>query len=57
MTSTKTAIENSIFWQKHVYTKSTNPAQKARCMASVDKLQAQLQALDQLQAQLTKGAK
>jgi hypothetical protein len=57
MNGTKTAIENSIFWQKHVYAKSTNPAQKARCLASVDKLQAQLTALDQLQAQLTKGTR
>ena len=31
-------IENSIFWQQHVYKNSNNPAQKARCLNAIENL-------------------
>ncbi len=43
MTSIKT-LENSIFWQKHVFVNALNPAQKARAAAAIEKLTAQLNA-------------
>lgn len=46
MTSRK-ALENSIFWQNWVLKQSTDPKQKQRAIAAIDKLMAQLKALDQ----------
>jgi len=43
MTSIK-ALENSIFWQKHVMANALNPAQKARAAAAIERLTAQLKA-------------
>jgi hypothetical protein len=31
-------IENSIFWQQHVYHNSKDPAQKARCLDAIERL-------------------
>jgi hypothetical protein len=46
MTSQKT-LENSIFWQNWVLKQSTDPKQKQRCIAAIERLQAQLKALQQ----------
>jgi len=35
-------IENSIYWQKHVISKSHCPKQKARCKLAIEKLLKQL---------------
>jgi chorismate-pyruvate lyase len=47
-TGTKTAIEQSIFWQRQVYAKSKNPVQKARCLAAIGRLEAQIVGLAEL---------
>ena len=44
MTSIKT-LENSIYWQKHVFANALNPAQKARAALAIEKLTAQLKTL------------
>lgn len=46
MTSRK-ALENSIFWQNWVLKQTKDPKQKQRAIAAIDKLMAQLKALDQ----------
>jgi hypothetical protein len=46
MTS-RQALETSIYWQNWVLKESKDPKQKQRCIAAIEKLQAQLKALDQ----------
>lgn len=46
MTSRK-ALENSIFWQNWLLKQSKDPKQRQRAIAAIEKLQAQLRALDQ----------
>lgn len=41
MTSAKT-LENSIYWQNVVLKQSRCPKQKARCLAAIERLTAQL---------------
>lgn len=45
MTSHK-ALENSIFWQNWVLKQTKDPKQKQRAIAAIEKLMAQLKALD-----------
>jgi hypothetical protein len=44
MTSAKT-LENSIFWQNVVFKQSKCPKQKARCLAAIERLTAELNRL------------
>lgn len=49
MTS-RAALENSIFWQNWLLKQSKDPKQKQRAIAAIEKLMAQLKALDQATA-------
>ena len=40
--STLGAIENSLFWQKHVLANSKDQAQKRRAKAAIERLQAEI---------------
>jgi len=46
MTSLK-SLENSIFWQNYVLKQSKDPVQKQRCIAAIERLQAQIKQLKQ----------
>jgi hypothetical protein len=35
----------SLHWQRHVLAQSRDPAQKARCKAAIERLQAQINAI------------
>ena len=45
--TTREALENSIYWQNWVLKQSKDPKQRQRAIAAIDKLMAQLKALDQ----------
>jgi chorismate-pyruvate lyase len=42
MKTTLKALETSLYWQQVVLKQSRDPAQRARCQAAIERLQAQI---------------